>query len=406
MNYAETIDYLFSRLPMFHRIGAAALKPGLDNITALCKQLGDPQNDYPTIHIAGTNGKGSTAHFLSSIIQEAGFKVGLFTSPHLKDFRERIKINGKYIPENDVIEFVNANKAEFEKIEASFFEYTTALAFWYFKKEKVDLAIIETGLGGRLDSTNILHPEISIITSISLDHTNLLGDTVVKIAAEKAGIIKPNVPVVVAQNSSEVVSVILNHALPIHSEVLLAEDSELPDDVELGLEGLYQRENALTAITAAELLTTLDWELNESDFRKGLKNVIKNTNFAGRWQRLGESPTIICDVAHNEDGIAWVVKQLKEQTYKKLHIVFGMVNDKDLRNVLVQLPKDATYYFTNADSPRALPADELREQAATFDLKGDSYPTVPIALEKAKSAANQEDLIFVGGSVFVVAEIL
>ncbi len=406
MNYAETIDYLFSRLPMFHRIGAAALKPGLDNIIKLCKILDDPQEDFPSIHIAGTNGKGSTAHFTSSILQEAGYKVGLFTSPHLKDFRERIKINGTFIAEQDVVNFVVKYKEQFEAIDASFFEYTTALAFWYFKQEKVDIAIIETGLGGRLDSTNILHPELSVITSISMDHTNLLGETIQAIAGEKAGIIKANTPVIVGENSNEVMTVLLNHALPLHSEVLLAADQELPEGTELGLEGMYQQQNARTAFTVAEVLTSMEWNISEENLLQGFRNVIRNTNFAGRWQKLAEQPTIIADVAHNEDGIRWIVKQLAAEKYDTLHLVFGMVNDKDLNKVLVQLPKDAIYYFTNADSPRALPSTDLQVQAKAYQLSGEAYPTVNEAFTAAKKAASKSDLIFVGGSVFVVAEVL
>lgn len=406
MTYKETIDYLFSRLPMFHRIGAAALKPGLDNIRELCEHLGDPQFDFPSIHIAGTNGKGSTAHFIASILQEAGYRVGLFSSPHLKDFRERIKINGEFISEEEIIEFVNSNKEAFEKIDASFFEYTTAMSFWYFAKHEVDIAVIETGLGGRLDSTNIINPEVCAITSISLDHINLLGDTLPAIAGEKAGIIKPNVPIVVGKNKSEVISVILSHALPLQAEVLLAEEMELPEGMELGLKGSYQVENAQTASAIAEVLQSQDWDIEERHVLNGLKRVIENTNFAGRWQKLGDKPKIICDVAHNEDGVGWIVKQLKEETYKHLHIVFGMVADKDLSNVLVQLPKDATYYFCAADSPRALPSAEMKAQAEKFGLNGKNFSSVSEAFKAAKESANQEDMIFIGGSVFVVAEIL
>ncbi|MES2630168.1 MAG: folylpolyglutamate synthase/dihydrofolate synthase family protein [Bacteroidota bacterium] len=406
MTYQETIDYLFARLPMYHRIGAAALKPGLDNIIALCSELGDPQENFPTIHIAGTNGKGSTAHFMASILQEAGYKTGLFTSPHLKDFRERIKINGKVIPEKDVIDFVSSNQAAFEQINASFFEYTTAMGFWYFNKEKVDVAIIETGLGGRLDSTNILNPDLCIITSISLDHTQLLGNTVEEIAAEKAGIIKPGIAVVAGPNEDEVISVLLSHALDKQSELILASDQELPADIEPGLYGLYQRENALTAYTAAEYLAAEDWDITDDQIKAGLQNVVKNTAFAGRWQQFGERPLVVCDVAHNEDGIRWIVKQLAEQSFEHLHVVLGMVNDKDISTVLGQLPKDATYYFTNAAIPRALPAEELQKQGADFGLTGNFFSSVSEAFAAAKKSANQEDMIFIGGSVFVVAEIL
>lgn len=406
MTYPETVDYLFSRLPMFHRVGAAALKPGLGNIIQLCDFLGNPQNDFPSIHIAGTNGKGSTAHFLSSILQEAGYKVGLFTSPHLKDFRERIKINGNSIPEEVVRQFVNQHKEEFEQVDASFFEYSAALCFWYFKQQKVDIAIIETGLGGRLDSTNILHPELSIITSISMDHTDLLGNTIQAIAGEKAGIIKSNTPVVVAENSNEAMNVILSHALPLQAEVLLAADQELPAGIELGLDGLYQQQNAATAFTAIEALISLDWNISETNLFDGFKNVIKNTRFAGRWQKIGEQPTIICDVAHNEDGIRWVVRQLEAEKLAQLHIVFGMVKDKDISKILCLLPKNATYYFANANNPRALSANELQQQAEEFKLKGEAYSSVKEAFTAAKKQASPSDLVFIGGSVFVVAEVL
>ncbi len=406
MNYAETIDYLFSRLPMFHRIGAAALKPGLDNITRMCALLGDPQQKFPSIHIAGTNGKGSTAHFLASILQEAGFKVGLYTSPHLKDFRERIKINGNFIPEQEVIAFVQEHREKFEKIDASFFEYTTAMAWWYFEKEKVDIAIIETGLGGRLDSTNIIVPEISVITSISRDHTNLLGNTLVEIAGEKAGIIKHNIPVVVGPNATEVMDVLRSRSLQLHSPLYLAAELDLPSDLELGLSGYYQQHNAKTALLTIDTLIDQGWKISKEHIYRGFKQVCENTNFAGRWQRLGEQPMVICDVAHNEDGIRWVVKQLTDLKKTQLRIVMGMVSDKSIDDVLALLPKDAIYYFCNADMPRALPAEKLQEQAADHALPGSFYPSVSAAYQSAKNDSASSDVIFIGGSVFVVAEIL
>ncbi len=406
MNYAETIEYLFARLPMFHRIGAAALKPGLDNIEKLCSLIGNPELQFRSVHIAGTNGKGSTAHFISSILQEAGYKVGLFTSPHLKDFRERIKINGSYIPEKDVVEFVQLEKPQFEAINASFFEYTTAMAFWYFAKEKVDIAIIETGLGGRLDSTNIISPEVSVITSISLDHTNLLGDNITAIAGEKAGIIKPNTSVILGPNTDEVEKVIRAKALPIHAPVFTCAGMHLPEDLKLGLAGFYQQDNAKTVLLTIEALINQGWNISKEQLYQGFARVCQNTHFAGRWQQIAENPTVICDVAHNEDGLKWVVRQLADTKFDKLHFVFGMVSDKSTDKILALLPKSATYYFCQADTPRALPANELQIAANQLGLRGSSYNTVKEALVAAKNEANTNDLIFVGGSVFVVAEIL
>ncbi len=404
--YRETVDYLFSRLPMFHRIGEAALKPGLDNITTLCACIGNPQNKFKSIHIAGTNGKGSTAHFISSILQEAGYKVGLFSSPHLLDFRERIKINGEMITENEVITFVSQNKIEFEKIEASFFEYTTAMAFWYFDKMNVDIAVVEVGLGGRLDSTNIITPELSIITSISLDHTNLLGNTIQEISSEKAGIIKPNTPVIVAENSDECISVCLSKALPISAELILAQDYDLPTNVELGLKGEYQIANATTAFAACQVLEELEWRISDKSILDGLKNVISNTHFSGRWQQLNETPRVFCDVAHNADAIHWIVKQLKAQQCETLRIVLGMASDKNHSEVLQQLPKNAFYYFCHADNPRSLKADELMTKAMPYALLGTHYQSVKLAYKQALEDSSANDFIFVGGSVFVVAEIL
>ncbi len=405
MTYSETIDYLFGRLPMFHRIGAAALKPGLDNIINLCNQLGNPQNQLKSIHIAGTNGKGSTANMLSSVLQEAGYKVGLFTSPHLIDFRERIRVNGAMIPEVVVANFVEVNKIGFEQVDASFFEYSTAMAFWYFEQEKVDVAIIETGLGGRLDSTNIILPILSIITSISLDHTYLLGDTVAEIALEKAGIIKQNTAVVVAKNTPEVTELIHSIALQKNAPCFLSRDFSFDISIDNALKGNYQVENTQTVLTAISVLKQQGFVIDNTAIQSGFRNTVKNTQFAGRWQQLGEQPKIIADVAHNEDGIKWVVRQLAEEQYTKLHIVFGVVQDKTLATILPLLPQQASYYFCNANTPRALLAIELADEAKKFSLFGEYFSSVKLAFEAAENQANKDDLIFVGGSVFVVAEL-
>ncbi|HEX4888178.1 MAG TPA: folylpolyglutamate synthase/dihydrofolate synthase family protein [Luteibaculaceae bacterium] len=406
LSYPETIDYLYSRLPMFHRVGAAALKPGLDNIRALCHLLDNPQNRTPMVHLAGTNGKGSTAHFTASILQEAGFRVGLYTSPHLKDFRERIKINGQLMPEGEVIEFVNLYKTSFEAIDASFFEYTTAMAFWYFDKAGVDIAVIETGLGGRLDSTNIIEPLVCAITSISKDHMHLLGDTLEAIAAEKAGIIKHGVPIVQAKNTEAVEAVIAAHARDQSAPLIRAVEFPLPAETELGLAGQYQWENAQTASCIATVLKNQGWPINIEHIQGGLKKVVRHTGFMGRWQMLHTSPRVIADVGHNEDGVKRIIEQLRHEAYNHLHWVLGMVDDKEHDAVLRQLPTTARYYFCSAQIPRALPAEQLRWKAQGHGLIGLTYPSVSAALEAAKELATPDDLVLVAGSVFTVAEIL
>lgn len=405
MNYQETLDYLFEQLPMYQRVGNAAYKTDLNNTIELCNLLENPQRKFKSIHIAGTNGKGSTSHMLASILHEAGYKVGLYTSPHLKDFRERIKVNGEMISQKYVINFVETHKVEFEKINLSFFEWTVGLAFDYFVSSQVDIAIIETGLGGRLDSTNVILPELSIITNIGLDHTQFLGDTYKQIASEKAGIIKQNVPVVIGETQEEVKSVFLDKANELHCKISFA-DKEIADLLESDLKGKYQAKNIKTSLQAVKVLQQLGWAISQIAVEKGLTQVVKNTGLLGRWQQLGESPKIICDTGHNEAGIEYIVKQLEEEEYKKLYIVFGVVNDKSLSKVLKMLPKSAYYYFCEANIPRALSVDILYKQAKQLELEGEMIKDVRTALDTAIRNSNRDDLIFVGGSTFVVAEIV
>jgi len=426
MNYQETLNYLYAQLPMFHRIGAAALKNNLDNTIALDNYFEHPHKSYKTIHIAGTNGKGSVSHLLASIFQQAGFKTGLYTSPHLKDFRERIRINGEMIPEEDVTafieDFLRLNKTP--KIEPSFFELTMSMAFDYFRKENVDIAIVEVGLGGRLDSTNIITPEISVITNISFDHVNILGDTLEKIAAEKAGIIKENIPVVIGETQSETEQVFRNTAKSKNSEIRFADQEYLiknlnnghfkvfsaktktTKEIELDLKGCYQQKNLATVLLTVDVLNEKGFNLSEEIVKEALKSAAKNTGLLGRWQQIGENPRIICDTGHNEGGITLVTQQLQNEKYEHLHIVFGMVNDKEIDKVLALLPKSATYYFTRASIERALDENELMLKASKYNLVGKSYSSTQKALEAAKENASTNDLIFVGGSTFIVAEVI
>jgi dihydrofolate synthase/folylpolyglutamate synthase len=426
--YSETLDYLYEQLPMFHRIGAAAYKADLDNTHRIAELLDHPENKFRSVHIAGTNGKGSTSHMIASVLQSAGYKTGLYTSPHLKDFRERIRINGFKISEQTVVDFVNQYSKEFEKIKPSFFEWTVGLAFDYFANQKVDIAIIETGLGGRLDSTNIITPLVSVITNIGLDHTQLLGDTLKKIAAEKAGIIKQGVPVVIGEYNDDTARVFIERARETSSEMFFAdeflsvmknppynglanytiyEEKELLYDfLQLDLEGNYQLKNVLTAVQTLQLLKKSGISLLDRYIREGLNKVKSQTGLMGRWQTISKSPLTICDVGHNEDGIREVVQQLEGTPHKRLHIVFGAVNDKDITAMLRLLPKDADYYFCRADIPRAMDATELAKKAAEAGLKGKSFFTVAEALHAAQNAAGNDDLIFIGGSTFVVAEVL
>ena len=403
MNYQQTLDYLFSRLPMYQRQGAAAYKADIGNIVAASKHLENPHKKFKSIHIAGTNGKGSTAHMLASILQESGYKVGLYTSPHLKDFRERIKINGKMILEKEVISFVEENKIIFKEMNFSFFEFTVAMAFDYFANQQVDIAIIETGLGGRLDSTNIINPELSIITNIGFDHTNLLGNTIQKIATEKGGIIKENTPVIIGRDKKEPTAIFKHIATTKKSKLI---HTSTYNNYETDLKGDYQKENIATSVTAIQQLQKKGWDISEKEIQLGLLNTIKNTGLLGRWQVLNNTPLIICDTGHNEDGIKEITKQLATLDYKQLHFVFGTVNDKNLDIILPYLPKDAKYYFCNANIIRAMNTDDLKQKAAKYQLKGRIFPSVKEALKCAKYNANPKDLIFVGGSTFVVAEVV
>jgi len=426
--YQQTLDYLFQQLPMFQRVGAVAFKKDLTNIKALGELLGNPQERFPSIHLAGTNGKGSTAHILAAVLQAHGLKVGVHTSPHYRDFRERIKVNGVLVSEQFVINFVEEYKSTWSEIQPSFFELAVAMAFQYFAAQKVDIAIIETGLGGELDSTNIIKPILSIITNISYDHQKFLGDTLPKIASAKAGIIKPNIPVVIGERQEEIVPVfeekakventIIQYANNhIHADFLsndlyhsifdIYRNNELLyEKLEVNLIGNYQRLNLQTALYALELLSKELLQIEEEKLRKGLKNLKKSTHFIGRWQVLSETPLILADSAHNEAGIRSVMQYLQSFSFERLHIVLGFANDKDLNRVLPLFPKNANYYFAKADVPRGLEAQILMEKAANFDLIGEAHTSVEEALRSAKEAAQKEDLIYVGGSIFVLAEVI
>jgi dihydrofolate synthase/folylpolyglutamate synthase len=428
MNYPETLDYLFSRLPMFSRIGAAAYKPSLDNTIALCNAIDNPQHSFKSIHIAGTNGKGSVSHMLAAILQTAGYTTGLYTSPHLKDFRERIRVDGKMIEESFVVDFTKKITPQINALEPSFFEITVAMAFDYFAAKQVEIAVIETGLGGRLDSTNVIMPEISVITNIGWDHMNLLGDSLEKIAAEKAGIIKENVPVVIGETNPLTLPVFKEHASKKKASLFVAgdkrqvagwhwENHELVIEVaeehktdhsvfHLDLPGLYQTKNLLAVLEVCSQLQALGWDIDHSHISKGLRQVKKLTGLHGRWDIIHTSPLIVLDVGHNEDGMKQIVRQIELTDHHELHIIIGMVNDKDIDRALMQLPVTANYYFTNAAIPRALDADALKEKANAFGLQGRTFKNVNDALKEARSAAGDRDLIIVCGSVFLVAEVL
>lgn len=428
MDYKETLDYLFSQLPMYSRIGAAAYRANLDNTIRLSELTGHPERKFRSVHVAGTNGKGSTSHMLAAIFQAAGYKTGLYTSPHLKDFRERIKINGEMIREEFVTDFVARIRPLSEAIDPSFFEVTVMMAFDYFAQKQVDIAIIEVGLGGRLDSTNIIMPELSVITNIGYDHVNLLGDTLPKIAYEKAGIIKRGVPVVIGEHHVETAPVFeekaRKEAAPLvyadrqryvsdwkyERHMLVAEVSSSPvaDDkvyYHLDLSGIYQTRNLITVLEAVTILHGKGWKLAPAIVHKALREVKKLTGLHGRWELIQEHPDVILDVAHNEDGVRQLVRQIELTDHEELHIVLGMVNDKDITKVLSLLPRAATYYFTKAQIPRALPEDQLAEEARAAGLEGHSYPTVMAALHAAKAHARARDLVLVCGSVFVVGEV-
>jgi dihydrofolate synthase/folylpolyglutamate synthase len=429
MNYQQTIDYLYASLPMFSRIGAAAYKEDLHNTIALCKALDDPQKKFKSIHIAGTNGKGSTSHMLAAMLQQAGYKTGLYTSPHLKSFRERIKINGKMISEEFVVDFVKKIKDISEQVKPSFFELTVAMAFDHFEKEKVDIAVIETGLGGRLDSTNVITPVLSVITNIGYDHVNILGDTLEKIALEKAGIIKPNIPVVIGEYLPETKDIFISKAKEMNAPIYFSQDEyevsgirytpqslrcdvthiphQVTESFELDLNGLYQTKNLCTVLCAEAILMQEGFAIKNADEKTALKKVKALTGLYGRWDVIGEKPAVILDVAHNEDGIKQLLQQLtwvKDKT-ATVHFVMGMVKDKDVNKVLSILPKEATYYFCHAHIERALPHSMLKEKAAVFGLNGEGFDDVNTALKMAKHSATANDIIIVCGSVFLVAEV-
>lgn len=425
MNYQDTLKYLYESAPMFQQIGSQAYKEGLENTWALDKHLEHPHTQFRTIHIAGTNGKGSCSHTLAAILQAAGYSVGLYTSPHLIDFRERIRINGSSISEEYVIGFVEKHRSFFEPLFPSFFELTTAMAFRYFADEKVDVAVIEVGLGGRLDCTNIITPDLSIITNISFDHTQFLGNTLGKIASEKAGIIKKGVPVVIGETTPETKRVFMQKAQETEAPIVFAEEEQRVEghkptengggiayetkeypNLQGELGGYYQIKNTNTLLSALELLKKLNYRMDEQAVRNGFAHVSKQTGLMGRWQKLQDAPTLICDTGHNVGGIAYIVRQLQQQRYNRLHIVMGMVNDKDVRGVLELLPKDAIYYFTKASVKRALPETELQTLAKEFGLEGNAYPTVDEAVRAAQKKSLPEDFIFVGGSSFIVADLL
>ncbi len=427
MDYNQTLEYLYSRLPMFSRIGAAAYKEDLHNTIALCEAIGNPQHQFRSVHIAGTNGKGSVSHMLAAILQTAGYKTGLYTSPHLKDFRERIKVNGEMISKDAVVDFTERIQPQIGQMDPSFFEVTVAMAFDYFAREKVDIAIIETGLGGRLDSTNIILPEVAVITNIGWDHMNLLGDTLEKIAFEKAGIIKENIPVVIGETIPESLPVFEKTAAEKNSPLYIApqqyeamnrqwENQLLEVDVldkkkythqiyQLDLPGIYQTKNLLTVLTTCNVLQSKGWTIREADIQQGLQHSKKIAGLHGRWEIIHTNPLLVLDVAHNVDGIDQLLEQIKVTPHDKLHLVLGMVKDKDVRKVLQRLPEKAVYYFTQAGIPRALEAQDLATSAAEFGLKGNSYTSVNTAIYAASTKAGSKDMIVVCGSIFLVGEV-
>lgn len=401
MTYQKTLDWMFAQLPMYQQKGVTALNNKLDNILSFTKLLKSPEQKFKSIHVAGTNGKGSSCHMLTSILQEAGYKVGLYTSPHLKDFRERIKINGKEVAKAFVVDFIASYKSYLEAHQLSFFEMTVGMAFTYFAEEKVDIAIIEVGLGGRLDSTNIILPEVSLITNIGFDHMHVLGDTLEKIAFEKAGIIKKGIPVVISESRPETRVIFESIAAQKHSKIIYATDEAT---YKTDLLGQYQQKNISGVLACIKELN--GFEVSEKHIEKGLQNVVKNTGLLGRWQVLGERPMIVADAAHNEAGIKMVLDQIEKHQFENLHFVLGFVKDKDLDGLLGLFPPRAKYYFVCPAVPRGLPANELEQKAIEFRLKGAVYPSVAMGLEKAKVQAKKDDIIYVGGSTFVVAEIV
>ncbi len=404
MNYQETLDWMFAQLPMFQQQGASAYKKDLTNTVLLCKELGNPENKIKTIHIAGTNGKGSTSSMVASVLQEAGYKVGLYTSPHLKDFRERIKINGAEIPEAFVCDFIAQHKAFFENNQLSFFEMTVGLAFDYFEKEKVDVAVIEVGMGGRLDSTNVITPLVSVITNIGFDHTQFLGTTYREIAYEKAGIIKRGIPVVIGEYNEETQPVFIGKATECGSELYFASDL-ITRDYPGALLGDYQFHNKKTVVQTVEILKRF-FTITEENLENGLLNVVKNTQLRGRWEQIHSNPKVICDTAHNSHGLKIVLNQIQKEKMDHLYFVLGVVNDKDLDSILPLFPKNATYFFCKPNVPRGLDATILQQKANEFGLNGPAFDSVSAAYTEALRIAGSADFIYVGGSTFVVAEIL
>jgi len=394
--YQETVEWMFQQLPMFQRIGKQAFKKDLSNTLKLAEYINHPENKFKSIHVAGTNGKGSVSHMLASIFQSAGFKTGLYTSPHLKDFRERIRINGQMIAESEVIIFIDENQGFLEQNKLSFFEMSVGMAFDYFAKEKVDIAIIETGMGGRLDSTNIITPELSVITNIGLDHTAFLGNNLPEIAGEKAGIIKENIPVVIGEKQADTKEVFSKTAEKKNAPIYFAEDFKF-EKYHTDLKGDYQVKNVQTVLTCVKLLKESEWNLSEEALTRALSTVKLSTGLQGRWDVLREKPKVICDTAHNTEGLQIVLKQLQKEQFQNLHIVLGVVNDKDLSRVLPMFPKDASYYFAKPDVPRGLDANLLQKEAAKFGLDGGRYRSVSEAFSAAEKNALDEDLIFIGG---------
>jgi dihydrofolate synthase/folylpolyglutamate synthase len=435
MNYQQTLDYLYSQLPMFTRDGPSAFKKDLTNTIELCKRLGDPQNQFKSVHVGGTNGKGSTSHMLAAILQTAGYKTGLYTSPHLRDFRERIRINGEMLSEQEVVSFVERHRIDFEDIKPSFFEMTVAMAFDAFAREKVDIAIIEVGLGGRLDSTNIITPLISVITNIGWDHMNMLGDTLQLIAIEKAGIIKHGIPIIVGEYQSEIADVFVDKAGMENAPISFASENwnilrleiggqtseEIKEYLDfnikkissattyhlsLDLPGTYQLKNVKTVLSAVDELRKQEFKISDQHIKQALSEVKKLTGLHGRWEILNHHPLTICDTGHNPEGITEVLKNIEGIPYNHLHFVMGVVNDKDISKILAMLPKDALYYFCKPDIPRGLEAESLKQKAENFGLYGEVYLSVKEALSSAQENAGENDLIFIGGSTFVVAEVV
>ena len=405
MDYERTLAYLYAQLPMFSRIGKAAYKADLDNTHALMRMLDHPEIGLKCIHVAGTNGKGSTSHMLASVLQESGYRTGLYTSPHLKDFRERIRIDGQMIPQQTIIDFVDRFQAQFDPIKPSFFEWSVALAFYWFREMRTDIAVIETGLGGRLDSTNVVTPEVGVITNIGWDHADLLGATLEAIAGEKAGIIKSHIPVVIGEAGGSIANVFSRKAEQENARITFV-DQQADQPFTLDLAGPHQDRNARTALAALRVLQQRGWRITDDDIARGLAKTCTNTGFAGRWQTIAQDPLTIVDVGHNEDGLRVVNEMIRRTAHEKLHIVFGTVNDKDTDRMLAQLPKNATYYFCKADIPRGLDAEELRQRARIVELNGAAYRSVHDALSTARISASANDLVLVTGSVFVVAEAL